>query len=151
MKKYYSISLTTSVKTLVLSFLALSFVALSGCGIMDAAAKLQEYNLEGDKIPTINSQVGQRKVIRVETAETQKQYTYKSDTVFEDLLQYTLYLRENGWTVIQDYNLEDMPGNGQLAKASSDEGKILIVAFAYEEEKYAIKVTKIEGTLTFYE
>jgi hypothetical protein len=36
----------------------------------------------------------------------------------------------------------------QLGIHSADSGKILIISVAFEQNKYAIKITKGEGTLT---
>jgi len=135
----------------VIIILVLAF-SLAACSILNDAAKLTEYDFGNDKIPTINSHVGDRKVTHVEVGTNngspQKQYTYQSDTVFDDLLAYTLYLRENSWMVTQDYDLEKTPGSAQLGKESADEGKILIMSIAFEENKYAVKITKMDGTLS---
>jgi len=50
--------------------------------------------------------------------------------------------------VTQDYDLNVTPGNAQLAKESADTDKILVLSIAYEDSKYAIKITKGDGTLT---
>ena len=136
----------------VLLIVALAF-SMCACGkAMKEAAELQVYDFDSDQIPTINSQVGEREVTGVETGTNngapQKQYTYKSDSVFDDLMAYTAYLRDNGWIVTADYNLEDTPGSAQLGKESADAGQILIISIAYEADKYAVKITKMEGTLT---
>ena len=124
---------------------------LGGCQILNDAAQLQEYDFGTDKIPTINSIVGERKVRNIDTSTTngvpQKQYTYESETVLDDLIMYTMTLRGNGWVVTQSYNLEVSPGSAQLAKNSADSGQILVLSIAYESDAYAIKITKCEGTL----
>lgn len=123
-------------------------MALSGCS---AAAKLQEYDFDTDKIPTINSVVGERKVTGVETSTTngvpQKQYTYESTTVRDDLIAYTSHLLDNGWLVTQDIDYDVTPGSAQLGKESVDSGKLLVLSIAYQDTHYAIKITKTEGTL----
>jgi len=125
---------------------------VGACGFLKEAANLQEYDFGSDKIPTINSQVGERTVTGVESGTSngahQKQYTYKSDSVFNDLMKYSQFLRDNGWIVTADYNLNSTPGSAQFAKESADEGKILIISIAYEADKYAVKITKGVGTLT---
>lgn len=140
-------------RTLVL--VALAFIMagmLSACSIFSDAAKLQEYDFDSDKIPTINSQVGERKVTGVETSvtngEPQKQYTYESSTVADDILAYMQYLVDNGWITTQAYDLTVSPGSVQLARESADAGKVLVISIAYEGSKYAIKITKTDGTLT---
>lgn len=138
----------------VLGFILLTtfmVLLLSSCGALSAAAKLEEYEIGGETVKTVNSVVGERTVTGVETSTTngvpQKQYTYESDSVFDDLLAYTQYLQNNDWIVSQDYDLSVTPGTAQLAKNSSEDGKVLVLAVAYEGDKYAIKLTKTEGTI----
>jgi|GEM_PF-1608350 len=134
------------------SLVIISVFAFSACSILSDAAELQEYDMSGDSVKTVNAVVGEREVTGVETGVTNgvinKQYTYESNSVFDDLMAYTQYLRENGWNVTQDYDLNVTPGNAQLAKESADTDKILVLSIAYEDSKYAIKITKGDGTLT---
>jgi len=131
----------------------LAVFLFSACSsALNEAANLQAYDFGADQIPTVNYIVGTRTVTNVETSTSpealQKQYTYRSDSEFEDLLNYTIYLRyENGWIVTQEYDLNDVPGTAQLAKNSVDAGKILILSIAYESGAYAIKITKADGTI----
>ena len=135
----------------VVSALLCAMLLLGACQILDNAAKLQEYDFGSDKVPTINAVVGERKVTGVETSTTngapQKQYTYSSTSVTSDLASYAQHLRDHGWIVTQDYNFYTIPGSAQLAKESADDGKVLVLSIAYENAKYAIKISKIEGTL----
>jgi hypothetical protein len=48
---------------------------------------------------------------------------------------------------MQDIDLHVVPGKGQLGKKASEEGQILLLSIAYEDSKYAIKITKVEGTI----
>jgi len=133
--------------------LALISVLASGCGaILEDAAKLTEYEVDGDVVPSIGAVVGEREVTGVKTETSNgapsKQYTYASETVFDDLLTYISALREeDGWLVTEDFDLNVIPGTAQLGKASKDDGQILILSVAYEETAYAIKITKAEGTI----
>lgn len=134
----------------VLLVLIFAFM-LSGCGILKKAAELSEYEVGGESIPSITSVVGERKVTgvesKIENGVTMKQYTYESTSVFDDLWAYITKCREDGWLITEDIDLHVTPGSGQLGKESSDDGKILVIAFAYEDGKYAIKITKGDGTL----
>jgi hypothetical protein len=127
-------------------------LALPGCGATLAdAAKLSEYEIGDETAPSISSVVGERQVTGVNT-ETNNgvvsvQYTYKSDSVTDDLIAYLSRLSEDGWLVTQDYDLTVAPGTAQLGKASSEEGKILILSVAYEDGVYAVKLSKLDGTI----
>ena len=127
---------------------------LSGCSILNNAAKLQEYDFDSDKVPTVNSVVGERKVTNVETSISngvqEKRYTYQSDSVTDDLAQYTQSLRNNGWVVTQSYDLSSTPGTAELGKLSADSDKILLLSISYTGSDYTIKITKGEGTLNLY-
>jgi hypothetical protein len=142
-----------SKKSLVLSsilVIAMTFL-LGGCAVLDNAAKMQEYDFGSDKIPTVNSYVGERAVSSVSTTTDNgnviQEYTYSSDSVFKDLLDYTLYLRDNGWLVVEEYNLSNAPGTAKIAKDSADEGQILIMTISYANAKYTIEIVKGKGTL----
>jgi len=136
----------------LLALVAALALALSGCNALSDAGKLQTYDFDTDQVPTINSIVGERTVTAVDVTTTngspQKQYTYSSTSVFDDLVNYTTALRNAGWTVTQDYDFNTMPGSAQLAKQSADSGKVLVLSIAYQDGQYAIKITKTDGTLT---
>lgn len=136
----------------MVSALLVFTLALTGCGAALAdAAKLSEYEIDGESIPSITSVVGEREVKGVESSTNNgvksTQYTYVSDTVYDDLWAYVQKLMDDGWLVTQDIDLSVVPGSGQLGRNASEEGKILLLSFAYEDGKYAIKVTKAEGTI----
>jgi hypothetical protein len=117
---------------------------------------MQEYDFGSDKVPTVNSIVGEERKVtgvstNIDTESTTKEYTYRSDSVFNDLLKYTLHLQSIGWTPIKDYNLYDMPGVAKLAIESADSGQILIISIEYDTTKYTVEIIKAKGTLTKYE
>ena len=131
---------------------ALTFL-LCSCGMLDDAAKLTEYDFGTDKVPSINAVIGEeRKVTGISTGTENgvqyKQYTYQTSSMLEDLSAYSVHLRENGWIVTKDYNLNDGSGEMQLAIESADAGKILVISVAFEEKQYAVRINKLEGTLT---
>lgn len=126
---------------------------LSACASDDAdPATLETYNIGRDKVPSITSVVGERTVTGVESeGENEfpsKQYTYQSNSVFDDLSQYIQLLEEKEWIITADgYNLEESPGSVQFAKESADNGQILVLSINYKENEYAIKVTKVEAAI----
>ena len=134
----------------VILLLLIPALLFSACG---AAAKLTEYDFGTDKVPSVNAVLGDaRKVTGVATGTDNgvqyKQYTYQSETTLDDLIKYTVYLRNNGWTVTKDYDLTISSGEAQIAKESADSGKILVMSIAYDGNSYAVRINKLEGSLT---
>ena len=118
-----------------------------------SAEKLTEYEISGDKVASVNAVLGEtRKVTGVSTGTSNgvrhKQYTYETASVLQDLIAYSVYLRNNGWLVTKEYDLTTGGGEMGFAKESADSGKILMMSVEFEQGKYAIKITKGEGTLT---
>jgi hypothetical protein len=132
------------------AFMVVSLIlaaALAGCG-----AELEAYDMaDGDAVPSITSVVGEREVTGVQSSVsngvTTKEYTYVSDTVYDDLLSYVRALMDEGWLVTQDIDLNVVPGSGELAAHSSEEGQVILVGFTYDDAGYVITVTKGKGTL----
>lgn len=126
-------------------------LALSGCGALEAAGKLEQYEMSGEVIPSVTSVAGEREVTGVNTATnngvTTKTYTYVSATVYDDLWAYVQKLMDDGWLVTEDIDLNLVPGSGQLGMNSSEEGKILLVSFTYDSGGYVIELTKGKGTI----
>ncbi|MDR0671550.1 MAG: hypothetical protein LBF64_04475 [Oscillospiraceae bacterium] len=126
---------------------------LSACAGEDAdPAALKTYDFGRDKVPSITAVVGERTVTEVASEGKNefpsKQYTYQSNSVADDLSQYTQLLQEQAWTTTGDgYNLKESPGSAQFVKESADNGQILILFITYEENQYAIKVTKLEALI----
>ena len=149
MKGRKSLAIMVMVTSLLVVFTA-------GCGILKNTAKLQEYEMGDDRIPSINAVVGEeRQATGVEagiTAENVqfKQYSYSSDSVTDDLQAYTQHLREIGWVVTKDYNLTQSTGEVELAKESVEDEMVLVMAIVYESEKYEVRINKLKGVLTFY-
>ena len=122
-----------------------------------SAEKLTEYELGGDKVASINAVIGEtRKVTGVDVGTSvttsgsaqHKQYNYETESMVQDLTTYSLYLQNNGWMVTQGYNLSVGKGEMQFGIESEESGKILIMAIAFDQGMYAIRITKTEGTLT---
>jgi len=140
------------IKTIaIVTMLLMAAVLFSGCG---NAAKLTEYDFGSDKIPSINAVIGEeRKVSGVSTGAENgvvyKQYTYQTRTMVDDLMAYYSRLDELGWSVTKDFDLNDVEGEMQLAIESADEGKILIMSVAFTPNRYAVKISKMVGTLNY--
>jgi len=120
---------------------------------IDSASKLTEYDFGTDKVASINAVIGEtRKVngvsVSTSSGSQYKQYTYETASMVQDLMTYSNHLRNNGWLVLKDYNLTAGNGEMQLGIESADSGKILIMSVVFEQNKYAIRITKGEGTLT---
>ena len=129
-------------------------VLLSSCAMLEEAAKLTEYDLGTDKVRSVNSVIGEQRIVTAVSLGTQngtqyKQYTYQTSSMVEDLIAYSTYLQENGWVVTQGYNLYDGNGEMQLGIESADYGKVLIISIAFEETQYAIRINKLVGELSY--
>ena len=135
------------------SIIALTLIAaflFIGCG---SAAKLTEYDFGTDKVPSVNAVIGEERRVSgvntgIDNGVRYKQYTYETQTMVEDLWAYYTRLSELGWIVTKDFNLYDGSGEMQLGIESADAGKILIISVAFTPNRYAVKVSKMEGTLT---
>jgi len=118
-------------------------------------ANAEEYKIGNDTIKSIKSIVEKRQVVSVSTKAsngvTTKTIEYKSDTVQDDLLKYTQYLRnEGGFALTKDMDLREIPSTVQLGKNSNDAGKIVMMTIDYNSFGYTITIQKGEGTLTRY-
>jgi len=131
---------------------ALAFLAYGCTNALKDAASLQTYDFGTDQVATVNSVVGDRTVsgmdVGTENGNSYQQYTYSSDSVLNDLIAYSAYLRNNGWTATQDYDFSAAPGSTQMAIVSADSGLVLVMDISFESNDFTIKVTKEAGTLT---
>jgi len=130
---------------------------LAGCAMLSDAIKLQEYELGGDTIATVNAVVGERNVTGVSTSQSgesiTKTYTYESSSVTEDLTAYlTKLVNSDGFIAIEaDIDLEIVPGVAKVAAESpSDPGKIIIMQIDYTDTGYTVDITRMSGTLNTY-
>lgn len=118
-------------------------------------ANADEYKLGNDTIKSIKSVVEKRQVTSVATETsngiTTKKIEYTSDTVYDDLLKYTQYLRnEGGFALTKDMDLSVTPSTVELGKKSNDSGKLIMMTIDYNSFGYTIIIQKGEGTLTTY-
>ena len=118
-------------------------------------ANADEYKLGNDTIKSIKSVVEKRQVTSVATETsngiTTKKIEYVSDTVYDDLLKYTQYLRnDGGFALTKDMDLSLTPSTVELGKLSNDSGKLIMMTIEYNSLGYTIIIQKGEGTLTTY-
>lgn len=118
-------------------------------------ANADEYKIGSDTIKSIKAIVEKRQVVSVSTKTgngvTTKTIEYKSNTVQEDLLKYTNYLRyEAGFGVIKEMDLKVIPSTFALAQSSNDAGKVVVMTIDYNSFGYTITIQKGEGTLNRY-
>ena len=123
---------------------------------LNNAVKLQTYDFgQSDKIPSLNSVVGERKVTGVSTSAStggaqQKKYTYEAEARNEDINTYFNALKEAGFLVTKEEEGNELKGSIQLGCASADEGKIILVDLAWDNTRIAVQITKGNGTITPY-
>lgn len=118
-------------------------------------ANAKEYKLGNDTIKSIKTIVEKRQVVststKVENGITIKEIEYKSDSVQDDLLKYTQYLRdEGGFYLTKDMDLSQIPSKIELGKQSSAKGKLVMMIIEYNSYGYKIIIQKGEGTLNKY-
>ncbi len=130
---------------------------LYGCAAFNEATNLQEYEVQGESIPTINAVVGERKVTGVGSSSSgdkvSKEYTYESPTVNADLKEYLgTLVNEIGFIAIdEDIDLDTVPGTAKLAAESpSDPSKLFVVQIDYTKNGYKVTVSRMAGSLTYY-
>ncbi len=128
-------------------------IVASAFAITNKAANAPEYKLGDDTIASIVAIVGKRDVNSVSTNTqndvTTKTIKCKSATVQNDLMDYTQYLRnEAGFILTADMDLTVVPSSVQLAKQSTETGKIIVMTIDYDAFGYTITIQKGVGTLT---
>ncbi len=136
----------------LISLLIIAAMLFTGCkGALAKTAKLTNYELGKDIVPSIYSVVGERELNGIEASTKngviKKQYIYLSASVFDDLLSYIQALIAAGWEVTMDIDLNISPGSGQLATHSVEEGKIILLNFSYDSAGYTIELIKDKGTI----
>lgn len=138
----------------ILVFMLIAFTLLLPLVSCSNFSKIEAYTIGDEQIASIYAVVGERSVLGVESSTSggvpEKTYKYSSNTVTDDLLAYFTYLNATNWVLIQDYNLNVVPGSAQYAKNSTESGKVLIITVSFDTQRYNIHITKIEGTLTIY-
>lgn len=134
--------------------LTLSIALLCACGVLSDAAELQSYDFGKDAVPSVKAVLGQTREVSGVTTGTDngtqyKEYKYTSVTAHDDLVAYMEHMVNNeAWMLTKDLNLSNVPGSTQIAKASADEGNILILDISYDQGSYTFLVKKGKGSLT---
>lgn len=148
-----------TLKIVLIVIACICVLGLIGCIIAFATtgntANAEEYKLGNDTIKSIKSVVEKRQVTSVSTEVsngiTTKRIEYKSDTVQDDLVKYTQYLRnEGGFSLTKNMDLLVTPSTVELGKTSNDSGKLIIMTIDYNSTGYTIIMQKREGTLNMY-
>ena len=131
----------------VLTIIIIISLAISN----NKAENTEEYKLGNDTIKSIKTVLGKRDVKSVSKKNskglTTQEIEYKSDTVQDDLLEYTEYLRNGeGFKPINDMDLSIIPSTIELARESEDSGQIIKIKIDYDSYVYTITIKKEEGT-----
>lgn len=146
-------------KVVLIVVCVLVVIGFIGMGIAFFAtgntANADEYSLGNDTIKSVKAVVEKRDVTSVSSSTSNgvstKEITYKSNTVYQDLLTYTQYLRsEGGFVLTKDMNLNVSPSTVQLGKESVESGKIILLTISYDSLGYTISIQKGAGTLNRY-
>lgn len=77
-------------------------------------------------------------------------YSDDNDKMFEDLKNYYLYLDNQDFVLISDFNLNDAYGTIDMAKNSDTDGEIIRITLDYEPGKVELSATQYEDTLVIY-
>ena len=112
------------------------------------------YVLKDDKIKSITSLLGERKLTR----KTKKKYndtiikTYKYKKIKNpsiDLSKYIIYLEnESNFMTTKEYNLNNEKGTLQLSRYSTEKSYIILIDISYNKNSYTIKITRGKGKIT---
>ncbi len=147
------------IKVILIIVCVVVVLGLLGMGIAFIAtgntANADEYTFGNDVIRSVKAVVEKRDVTGVssgiENGVSVKEITYKSNTVQQDLITYTQYLRnEGGFKLTKDMNLTISPSTVYLAKQSVESGKIILMNIEYDDLGYKIIMKKGVGTLNAY-
>ena len=150
MKKAFKVLL--SIILLVVVVLAVVFFVVLPA-TLNSAAKLQTYDMGTDKIPSFNSIVGERKVTGVGSSSStsgsqQKNYSYETASLGDDLDAYVDGLRAAGLYVLRVLDGNKLKGNMQLGINSAEEGKMILLDLSWDSASCTVLLTKGVGTIT---
>ena len=138
------------IKTILVIIFILSIIELINIYSLSVKSKLLEIKLNDDRVITLNSAVGEKKVVayndKFESDGTKsKIFAYRTSSVSRnDVLTYISKLKKTGfvYTEESDINIK------QLGKKSIDKDKTILVNFEYDSNnKYLyIKYVMTDGT-----
>lgn len=146
-KKKTMIIIVVSYFAVVLSFVGILFGILyfSFINIQNADV----YTMGEDKIPSIKTVIGERKVKNIATTKnigmTTKIYSFLSESTESDMYEYTKYLVEQSDYVIM--KLGQQEEKIAYAKNSLESGSIIVITVDYTPFDFTITLQKGEGTL----
>lgn len=107
------------------------------------------YKMGDDQIPSVKYVVGERNISGVsqstENGVQTKVYKYHSDSIPDDIEQYTKYLVENENFLNETY-MQDS-SYSMYYKSSNESGKILIIYISNNMDGYTITIQKQKGTV----
>jgi len=114
---------------------------------------LQTYDFGADKMPSLNSVVGDRKVTGVSSSSNtngtqQKKYTYETQSSGEDWIEYHNALKAAGFFVTETQEVNDLKGSIQYGCVSADEGKIILINLSWDNNQISVELIKVVGTIT---
>lgn len=113
------------------------------------------YVIDNDKIPTITTVVGKRKLYYYKnytnSENDTKIFKYKNAIGAKyDINDYINFLKEKyNFVYTSNINLNSDDGKIQLSKDSVDDNEIIIMDITYNKDSYEIKITKGLGKLNF--
>lgn len=113
------------------------------------------YVVNKDKIPSIYSVIGKRKLYYYKSNNTNdtyiKTYKYKDiDNVKSDINNYIDYLHDNNnYVYTSDLDFKNDTGSVQLSTNSIDSKKIISIQINYNKNEYEIIITKAYGSINY--
>ena len=140
-------------KRIVFACVALMLLFASACSAPKIEVPPGDYEIGGDIVPGIANLVGEKEQKDAPTTTTEnkilkKTYSYKSDSVTQDLFTYLFALMEqHGYVPTADFDLNNPTGTASIGIASKDEGNVILVGVMYDEEGYSLTLMKLEGVL----
>lgn len=147
-----------SKKSTILVAIVAAILVVAALGIylivskLGDVAKAEQYEISGDSVPSMAKVVGYRKIrgysTKIATGLSSKELTYVTDDAQKDVAAYVRYLRGNdNFILLTDFNPGLPTGNVQLAKPSTEQGKLVLVEIDYRLGGYTVKLVKGKGEL----
>lgn len=115
------------------------------------------YIIGNDKIPSIYSIVGERKLYKYKTYNKDnvnfKLYKYRNiKNPASDISKYILELKDNyNFIYTSDVNLSNNNGIIELSTNSIDNNKIIIIKILYDNNSYDIELSKGNGKINIFQ
>lgn len=110
------------------------------------------YNLGNDAISSVNKVNGLKIIPKIETFEKGKRKIFTFNKVPDSIsnaVKYANYLWKNeGYYIITNYNFGKESGKVELAKNSSEDGKIIKVDVnCYTNDSFSVAISVLNGNL----